>query len=209
MATRVGIVNYGMGNLGSVRRAFEDLGADVVVADRPSALDAADRLVLPGVGAFSQGMQRLRDGGWCDALHSLVHERQRPLLGICLGMQMLASAGDEGGDEAGLGLIAGRVRRIDALGCTLRIPHVGWNDVRFDAGEPLFAGVPDGADFYFVHSYALDAENEHDVVARTNYGVPVVAAVRHGHVFGTQFHPEKSSRCGRRLLRNFIDIAPC
>lgn len=205
---KVGIVNYGMGNLGSVRRALEDLGVQVFVAEHPAALFEANRAVLPGVGAFGEGMAHLRDGGWVEVVRRIVHEG-KPLLGICLGMQMLASAGDEGGDEAGLGLIAGRVRRIDALGCTLRIPHVGWNDVRFDAGEPLFAGVPDGADFYFVHSYALDAENEHDVVARTNYGVPVVAAVRHGHVFGTQFHPEKSSRCGRRLLRNFIDIAPC
>lgn len=209
MATRVGIVNYGMGNLGSVRRAFEDLGADVVVADRPSALDAADRLVLPGVGAFSQGMQRLRDGGWCDALHSLVHERQRPLLGICLGMQMLASAGEEGGTTSGLGLVPGRVRRLDAIGCTLRVPHVGWNEVRCQASDPLFGHIPSGSDFYFVHSFAFEPESQEFVSATTDYGVLVTAAVRQGNVFGTQFHPEKSSKAGRQLLRNFLDYVPC
>jgi glutamine amidotransferase len=201
---KVGVVNYGMGNLGSVRRAFEDLGATVVIATEPSVLFYTDRIVLPGVGNFAEGMQRLRAGGWVEALNSLVREHQRPLLGICLGMQMLAAEGEEGGVTAALGFIPGRIRRIDALGCTLRVPHVGWNEVDYTAPEPLFAGVPDGSDFYFVHSYAFEPSDDRDVVARTDYGVPLVAAVRHGVVVGTQFHPEKSSRGGRQLLRNFL-----
>lgn len=206
---KVGIVNYGMGNLGSVRRAFEDLGASVFVATHPSALHDADRIVLPGVGAFSHGMAKLQAGGWCAVLRELVSDRQRPLLGICLGMQMLASRGDEGGDHPGLSLIEGQVRHLDTLGCQMRVPHVGWNDISFAASEPLFAHVPQGSDFYFVHSFAFVADDPSDVVARTDYGVPVVAAVRRRHVFGTQFHPEKSSKAGRQLLRNFLDYVPC
>ena len=206
---KVGIVNYGMGNLGSVRRAFEDLGASVFVATHPSTLHDADRIVLPGVGAFSHGMAKLLSGGWGPVLRELVDDHQRPLLGICLGMQMLASRGDEGGDRPGLALIAGRVQHLEALGCKLRVPHVGWNDISFAASESLFTHVPKGSDFYFVHSFAFVADEPGDVIAHTAYGVPVVAAVRRRNVFGTQFHPEKSSKAGRQLLRNFLDYAPC
>lgn len=206
---KVGIVNYGMGNLASVKRALEDLGAEAFVSEHPASLYDADRVVLPGVGAFMQGMQRLRSDGWVEALHHLVHEHQRPLLGICLGMQMLATAGEEGGVHDGLDLVPGRVRRLDYLGCTLRIPHVGWNDTVLNVDDPLFAHIPQASDFYFVHSFAFDPVREGDVIARTDYGVPLVAAVRRGNVFGTQFHPEKSSRVGRQLLRNFLDFRPC
>ncbi len=206
---KVGIVNYGMGNLGSVRRAFEDVGADVFIAEHPAALFEANRVVLPGVGAFSEGMARLHAGGWVDVLQRVVNHDCKPLLGICLGMQMLASSGEEGGMNAGLGLVAGTVRRLDSLECTLRIPHVGWNDIALTESDPLFAHVPQQSDFYFVHSFAFAAERSADVIAATSYGVPVVAAVRSAHVFGTQFHPEKSSKAGRQVLRNFLDFVPC
>lgn len=205
---KVAIVQYGMGNLASVRKAFEDLGAAPFLVERPAELGAADRVVLPGVGAFGEGMQRLSDGGWVDALRALATEG-RPLLGICLGMQLLADVGEEGGESAGLGLVAGRVRRLDALGCRLRIPHVGWNEVEPIGGDPLFAQVAPRTDFYFVHSYAFDAADPAAVTARVDYGVPLVAAVRRGAVLGTQFHPEKSSRAGRLLLRNFLDLPRC
>ena len=206
---KVAIVNYGMGNLGSVRRALEDLGAQVFIAEHPAALFESRRVVLPGVGSFAEGMARLNDGGWVDTLRKLVLEERRPLLGICLGMQMLATRGEEHGGSDGLGLIAGAVRRLDTLGCTLRIPHVGWNDVKLVADTPLFSHIPAQSDFYFVHSFAMQAERPEDVVATVNYGVDVVAAVRHRDVFGTQFHPEKSSKAGRQLLRNFLDYTPC
>lgn len=206
---KVAIVNYGMGNLGSVRRAFEDLDANAFIAEHPSALYEAHRIVVPGVGAFGEGMARLHAGGWVDALQKIAAEGQRPLLGICLGMQMLASEGEEGGHNRGLGLVRGRIRRLDALGCSLRIPHVGWNDITFDEGDPLFAHIPQGADFYFVHSFAFVADAPASVTGQVVYDVPVTASVRHGNVFGTQFHPEKSSKAGRRLLRNFLDYKPC
>jgi glutamine amidotransferase len=206
---KVGIVNYGMGNLGSVRRAFEELGARPFLAERPEALRDADRLVVPGVGAFGEGMARLRAGGWTDVLHTLVRDEGRPLLGICLGMQMLARWGDEGGPSEGLGFIDGRVRRLDDLGCTLRIPHVGWNELEFEANDPLFAHIPQRSDFYFVHSFAFEPTDPAVVSGRTQYGASFAAVVRCGPVIGTQFHPEKSSRAGRQLLRNFIERPPC
>lgn len=206
---KVAIVNYGMGNLGSVRRALEDLNADVFIAEHPTALFDANRIVLPGVGAFGEGMARLNDGGWVDVLRRLVLTDRKPLLGICLGMQMLAETGEEGGSIPGLGFVPGHVRHLDLLGCTQRIPHVGWNDLDIVDGGDLMSHIPSGSDFYFVHSYAFETADWSNVVATTSYDVTVVAAVRNGSVFGTQFHPEKSSRAGRQLLRNFLDHVPC
>lgn len=205
---RVAVVSYGVNNIGSVRRALAELGADVVIAEHHRALDGADRVVLPGVGAFGEAMERLRSGGWVDALRQLVDEGT-PLLGICLGMQMLADSSEENGVQAGLGLVSGCVRRLDALGCSLRIPHVGWNDVTFRDASPLFRHIPQGTDFYFVHSYAFETRLPDAVCATTEHGVPLAAAVQRGHVFGTQFHPEKSSRAGRQVLKNFLEYARC
>ncbi len=205
---KIAIVNYGMGNLASVRRAFEDIGADAYIADHPVALYEANRVVLPGVGAFGEGMKNLRGAGWTQALHDAVLQR-KPLLGICLGMQMLAATGEEGGSSDGLGLVPGRVRRLDALGCKLRIPHVGWNEVQFRAQDAMFGGIPDCSDFYFVHSYALVPDDSRHVVATAPYDCDVPAVVRNGNVFGCQFHPEKSSKAGRQLLRNFVSYVPC
>jgi glutamine amidotransferase len=205
---KVAIVNYGMGNLGSVQRALLDLGASAFIADQPAQMSGAQRVVLPGVGAFSEGMSRLREGGWIESLQRVVHEG-RPMLGICLGMQMLATTGDEGGRTDGLNLVPGRIRRLDQLGCTLRVPHVGWNEVLVVRQDPLFEQIPSRSDFYFVHSYAFVADATDAVVAVTDYAVAVTAAVHHRNIFGTQFHPEKSSRAGRQLLRNFMEYAPC
>ncbi len=206
---KVAIINYGMGNLGSVRRAFEELNTDAFIAEHPSSLYDAHRIVLPGVGAFGEGMARLHSGGWDETLQRIAGESKRPLLGICLGMQMLASAGEEGSPTLGLGLIEGNIRRLDALGCTMRVPHIGWNEVRFEPEDPLFAHIPQGADFYFVHSFAFVADADASVTGRTDYGISVVASVRKNTVFGTQFHPEKSSKVGRQLLRNFLDFKSC
>jgi imidazole glycerol-phosphate synthase subunit HisH len=207
---KIGIVNYGVGNLGSVRRAFEEMGAESVVANHPSSLYEVNRVVLPGVGAYAEGMAQLRHGGWIDALNDVVGAQGKPLLGICLGMQMLATAGHEGTLTPGLGIIPGQVRRLDTLGCALRIPHVGWNEVRYRQGQDvLFEGIPDASDFYFVHSYAFEPQEPADLVATVSYGVDVAAVVRRGHVFGCQFHPEKSSKAGRQLLKNFLSYSPC
>jgi glutamine amidotransferase len=148
-------------------------------------------------------MARLHADGWVAALRARVADGT-PLLGICLGMQMLATASEENGVTDGLDLVSGRVRRLDSLGCTLRVPHVGWNDVRHVDGHTLFARIPQGTDFYFVHSFALVPVTAGDVCATTDYDGEVTAAVQRGRVFGTQFHPEKSSHAGRQVLRNFL-----
>lgn len=210
---KVAIIDYGMGNLGSVRRALEQLGAEADIADDPAQLDNADRIILPGVGSFADGMRHLQRDGWSEALLRLAGEG-RPLLGICLGMQLLASAGSEHGEHAGLGLVPGRVVHLDTMGCQERIPHVGWNDIRVcpREGNPaaaLFDGIGDGTDFYFVHSFAFQAEQAGDVLAQVQYGIPVTAAVGRGRVMGTQFHPEKSSRAGFRILQNFLEYQAC
>lgn len=206
---KIAVVNYGMGNLGSVRRALEDIGAEVIIANDPAAIFDANRIVLPGVGAFTEGMACLTNTGWESALHEVVIQQGKPLLGVCLGMQMLASIGHEGGETNGLGFVPGSVQRLDAMGCNLRVPHMGWNDVKYKKNDTLFNGIPDSSDFYFVHSYAFVPENQEHLIATTSYDVDVAATIRHGNIFGCQFHPEKSSKAGRQLLKNFMGYAPC
>jgi glutamine amidotransferase len=200
----VAIVDYGMGNLASVQRAFEECGASAVIANDPAVLQQVSHVVLPGVGAFGDAMTRLAAGGWIGPLRQLAAERV-PLLGICLGMQLLAEHGEEGGAHEGLGLIPGRVVRLQPAAPSERVPHVGWNEVAVQRDDPLLASIPSRTDFYFVHSYHFMASVREHVVALTPYCGGFVSAVRAESVAGTQFHPEKSSRAGLRLLRNFLD----
>ena len=206
---KIAIINYGMGNLGSVRRSLENLGVDVIVAERPIQLLDANCIILPGVGSFGEGMKKLSDEGWIESLQVEVMEQGKPLLGICLGMQMLSSSSEENGLNKGLNFISGKVLRIDQLGCSLRIPHVGWNEVNYQEGTPLFNDIPQAIDFYFVHSYAFVVDDPDSVIATSAYDISITAAVSKNHIFGTQFHPEKSSRAGQQILRNFIEFASC
>lgn len=211
---KVGVIDYGVGNLGSVLRALEALRVAPVLVNRATDMHATDCLILPGVGNFADCARLLDEGGWTTALRDEVLGYKRPLLGVCVGMQLLADSSTEGAlegqDTPGLGFIPGRVRHLRTLGCALRVPHVGWNSITHTScGEPLFHGIPDDTDFYFVHSYAFVPKQPTEVLATTNHGVPVTAAVRRGHVWGTQFHPEKSSRAGFRLLKNFIEGPAC
>lgn len=211
---KVGVIDYGVGNLGSVLRALEELRVAPVLVNRAADMHATACLILPGVGNFADCVRLLNDGGWTTALRDEVLGYKRPLLGVCVGMQLLADSSTEGASEGqdtpGLGFIPGQVRHLRSFGCTLRVPHVGWNSItRTRSDDHLLAGMPDGTDFYFVHSYALAPADPADVLATTDYGVPVTAAVRRGHVWGTQFHPEKSSRAGFQLLENFIEGPAC
>lgn len=211
---KVGVIDYGVGNLGSVLRALEELRVAPVLVNRATDMHATNCLILPGVGNFADCARLLDHGGWTTALRDEVLGYQRPLLGVCVGMQLLADSSTEGaceaGDAPGLGFIPGRVRHLRSFGCTQRVPHVGWNGItRTRTDDHLFDDIPDGTDFYFVHSYAFAPQDAGDVLATTDYGAPVTAAVRRGHVWGTQFHPEKSSRAGFRLLKNFIEGPTC
>ncbi len=213
---KVGLLDYGAGNLGSVGRALEELRVNPTLVTRAVDMHAADCFILPGVGNFADCAAQLRTGGWDKALQDEVLAYGKPLLGICVGMQLLADFSTEGAEDSpdgrvpGLGFVPGKVEHLRQLGCAGRIPHVGWNEVRpREPVSPLFAGIPAGTDFYFVHSYAFEAANPEEVIATTDYGVPVTAAVARGRVAGTQFHPEKSSRAGFRILANFIQSPPC
>jgi len=197
------IVDYGMGNLSSVQRALEECGAAAEIASNPSAMARASHVVLPGVGAFGDAMTRLASGGWIGPLRQLAVERV-PLLGICLGMQLLSDYGEEGGGHEGLGLVPGRVVRLQAADARERVPHVGWNEVCARRADPLLDSIPPRTDFYFVHSYHFSLADDRSALADTPYCGGFTSVVRAGSVTGTQFHPEKSSRAGLRLLRNFL-----
>ncbi len=205
---RIGIIDYGAGNLRSVQNALAACGAaDVAVVSSPVELTDCAKIILPGVGAFPRAMERLSLAGFPEALHRHVRERGKLFLGICLGMQLLLDYSLELGRTAGLGWIPGSVRRFPEIP-GLAVPHMGWNDTRPAVDAPLWTGIPQDADFYYVHSYYVDCAEPSDVLARCEYGVPFAAAVARGNVYGVQFHPEKSQTGGMRLLRNFVEL-PC
>jgi glutamine amidotransferase len=203
MSVRVGVCDYGVGNLRSVERALLRAGAQPLISEDPGALAACDGLVLPGVGAFVAAAEQLRRRGM-DRCALAFAESGRPLLGVCLGHQLLFDGSDEGAGALGLGLIPGRVTRIVAP--SLKIPQIGWNQVRRVRESSLLDGVPDGSYMYFVHSYAGTPAADDDTVAVTEYGSTIAAIVQHGSVMGTQFHPEKSGECGLRIYENFVAL---
>lgn len=201
----VAVVDYGMGNLDSVRRALEVVGARVVVTSDPSDLVDADRIVLPGVGAFGVAMEHLRERCLDEALAVQV-AAGAPLLGICLGMQLLATVGTEHGTHKGLGWIDASVDRLVPTDTDRRVPHVGWNSVATTGDHPLLDGIEPGSDFYFVHSYRVVCADETQSLATTPYAGGFTSVVGLGTTVGVQFHPEKSQHVGRRLLRNFLAL---
>lgn len=201
---KVLVVDYDMGNLNSVRRMLELCGAQVLISSDPAYLKDAERIVLPGVGAFTDAMRSLNEKGLSQEIGRAAKSGV-PLLGICLGMQVLADSGNEGGECRGLGLIPGRVTRFEpAEG--LRIPHMGWNEVWSAARDPILENIPDGSDFYFVHSYRFIPASRSHVLAETPYGERFASMVVSENVYGAQFHPEKSSKTGMRLLTNFLNL---
>jgi glutamine amidotransferase len=202
-ATTIAVVDYGMGNRRSVEKALEHIGARAIVSSDPQALRAAAGLIVPGVGSFPRAMANLRELG----LEQLLRERVAagtPLLGVCLGLQLLFERSSEHGGEQGLGVLAGDVQALAAS--SPKLPHIGWNEVRFTRSSPLTQDVPERCAFYHVHSFAPVPEHDEDILGVADYGEPFVSAVARGSVYGVQFHPEKSSTAGLRLLANFARI---
>jgi len=197
----IGIIDYGMGNLGSVSNALEHLGHASEVLTDPAQVDRYERLILPGVGSFARAMGNIESRGWRPAIDASV-KGNRPLLGICLGMQLLFDRGEEHGDTKGLGLIPGDVLLMQPPK-DFRLPHVGWNSLIYARRHALFAGVKEHVDVYFVHSYHCATRDDADVIARFDHGGQFVATVARGCVAGMQYHPEKSQPAGLRMLDNF------
>lgn len=199
----IAVVGYGAGNLGSVVRALGRIGASASVCTDPADLAGATRVVLPGVGAFAAAMEELARAGWDDALREHV-AAERPLLGICLGMQLLGTTGDEGGRTAGLDLIPGEVHHLADRGCSAPTPHIGWNEVCWAGTSGLHHGIPDRTDFYFANSYAFYPSDPGHVIGWVEHDISFPGMVQLGHVYGIQCHPEKSSFAGLRVLQNFV-----
>lgn len=196
------IIDYGMGNLCSVQKALESLGYQVVITTARNDLRKAGGIILPGVGAFADAAARLSGLGLNEAIIDEV-SRGKPLLGICLGLQLLFETSEENGHHQGLGLIKGHVRRLRT---GLKVPHMGWNQVAQQNNSPLFRGIPDNTPYYFVHSYYVEPAEAGTTIGRADYGGCFTCAVGQGLIFGVQFHPEKSSKWGLKMLSNFGDI---
>ncbi len=213
----IGIIDYGMGNLRSVQKAFEHVGAQAAILAHPDQMATIERLVLPGVGAFADGMINLRNGGWIDPIKSFI-ERGRPFLGVCLGMQLLFESSVEDAlapDQPveGLAVLPGQVVefKVEHEQGRIKVPHMGWNTLRWSGDDPLLAGLPQDCAVYFVHSYyCVPRENDAELItsATTQYpqGTPFTSTLYTGNVWATQFHPEKSQRVGLRMLRNFATL---
>lgn len=197
----IAVIDYGAGNLRSIMRALEAHGADVSITDDPEAIRTADRIVLPGVGNAKAAMERLHQSGIASAVNDVV-EQGKPLLGVCLGMQLLFGPQEEGPTQ-GLGLIPGDARKLSG---DLKVPHMGWNTVSFTEHSQLSPLPP--MPFYFVHSFAVHPDNPEDIAATTSYGELIPSIVIHDHIWGTQFHPEKSGASGLELLGTWLDWAP-
>lgn len=203
----IGIINYGSGNVGAIANIYKQLKVDHFISSDVAELASADRFILPGVGAFDATMQNLIQSGLLAMLNEEVLGKRKKILGICVGMQILAESSEEG-VLAGLGWIRGRVRKIDIsnIASVLKLPHMGWNSLTSMADHALFEGVEVDTGFYFLHSYFFDAASQDDVLASVTYGSEIPCAVARGNIFGVQFHPEKSHHNGVAIFRNFASI---
>jgi imidazole glycerol-phosphate synthase subunit HisH len=199
----VAIISYGMGNLRSVANAFAALNCEAQIVVRPEQLSSAKKIVLPGVGAFGDGMRNLSEGGWIQRLNEEVIQKGKPFLGICLGMQLLATTGLEHGTHEGLGWVSGISQRLPTNDPSVRVPHIGWNDVRLKTKNGLFNDLDQQQTFYFVHSYVLAPDNQDLVTGVCSHGIDFAASLQSENIFATQFHPEKSHRAGLAVLKNF------
>jgi len=203
----IGIIDYGLGNIRSVIGAVKKVGFEPILTADGNILSTADKLILPGVGAFGDGMNNLRELGLIDVLNDLILGKKKPILGICLGAQLLAKVSYEFGKHPGLGLLDAEVIRLESQNDSIRIPHVGWNDLKKTKDSILTENIPDDALFYYVHSYHIKCADSSIIAATCDYGITFTAAIVQNNIYATQFHPEKSQRSGLKLLQNFLEKA--
>ncbi len=204
---KVGIINYGMGNLASVQNALNFLNVESEIIDTINTEKQFDKYILPGVGAFAQAIQNLKDRNLIESIRKIALNDNKPLLGLCLGMQLLFDTSEENGNNIGLELIPGKVISIKEHTNNLVVPHVGWNELKIERNHRFLDGIPEKEnDVYFVHSYYCEAQNNSDVLASCEYGVKMDVVVQKNTIFGCQFHPEKSQKIGLKLLQNFCEI---
>lgn len=208
---KVTIIDYGSGNIHSTAKAFEKIAArtghKVLVTNKAADLADASHIVLPGVGAFGDCMEGLSSlPGMVEALNNEVHGKKKPFLGICVGMQLMAEKGYEHGVHNGLGWVKGAVKHIETDNPALKIPHMGWNELKTKKSHPFFAGIKNGDHAYFVHSYGVECEDREDILAEAEYGGSITAAIARDNMMGTQFHPEKSQETGMKLIENFLRL---
>ena len=204
MSKTIAIIDYQMGNLRSVQKAIEHVGGNAIVTSDPNVIANAEKVILPGVGAFGDAMRELSSRGLVDAIHAYLRT-ERPFFGICLGAQLLFDQGFEGGEHAGLGVIPGQVVRF-SLPAQYKVPHMGWNRVTATSRTSMLDNIAEDAHFYFVHSYYCVPTSADDIWLESDYGGRFCAAIRREQIFATQFHPEKSQRDGLQLLKNFVEI---
>lgn len=198
------IIDYGLGNLASVAKAFKKAGAEIIISSNKNLIGKASHLVLPGQGAFADGINNIRKLKLDEIIYQQVLKRRKPILGICLGMQLMADKGYENGKHRGLGLIEGETIKIEASD-NIRLPHIGWDNVKIEKKSSLFSEIPNDSDFYFLHSYHLSPSNKSLIVATCDYGQKFVVSVNKENIFATLFHPEKSHEFGLRLIKNFLE----
>ena len=199
------IINYNLGNPKSIKNMLSYLGIDAVISDDLNTLKSADRLILPGVGHFAHGMNQLNDLGFTDVIKEHALTQQKPILGICLGMQLMTNFSEEG-DADGLGLIDAQTKKFQLQDKSLKIPHMGWNEVSWQKESPILNSLSEKPRYYFVHSYFVECNNQNDVLGTTHYGQDFVSAFQHDNIIGMQFHPEKSHQFGMELLKNFTKL---
>ena len=205
MKTKVAIINYGIGNIRSLYNGLKKIDVESTITTDPEKIDDFDKLFLPGVGSYKDAINRIRKLGWEKAIKKFASNKNKGLFGICVGMQILSTYGFEHGKSVGLDIIEGDVEYMQKQGCNLKLPHIGWNNIKIINENLLTNNIPNDSDFYFVNSYSFKIKNLNELIATTFYDIEFPSIINNQNIYGTQFHPEKSSKAGLQILKNFID----
>lgn len=205
MTTKVAIINYGIGNIRSLFNSLKKIEIDAEIIVNPESISKFNKVFLPGVGSYKDAINMIKKKGWDKPIKNFSLDKKNSLFGICVGMQILSTYGYEHGKSDGLNIIEGHVQPLNTLGCNLKLPHIGWNNIKILNNSLITENIPDEANFYFVNSYAYKLMNSERLIATSNYGIEFPSIIKRGNIFGTQFHPEKSSKAGIQILKNFIN----